>query len=138
MRVEVVSRAAAGDVLAEADRLCQVLINLIANAIKYNSSPFPVVQIRSWRGAGQSWIEISDNGPGIPKAYRKNIFEKFVRAGNNEWGTKSGSGLGLGLNISHKIVQKMGGKLELIDGKLSGACFRLTLPCHDDAGGAPR
>ena len=83
-------------------------------------------------------IEISDNGPGIPKAYRNNIFEKFVRAGNNEWGTKSGSGLGLGLNISHKIVQKMGGKLELIDGKLSGACFRLTLPCHGERRGAPR
>ena len=134
MRVEVISRAAAGEVLAEADRLSQVLINIIANAIKYNSSAVPVVQIRSWATRGQYMIEISDNGPGIPKAYRKNIFEKFVRAGNNEWGTKSGSGLGLGLNISHKIVQKMGGKLELIDGKLSGACFRLTLPCHDHAG----
>ena len=75
-------------------------------------------------GAGPVHDQISDNGPGIPKAYRNNIFEKFVRAGNNEWGTKSGSGLGLGLNISHKIVQKMGGKLELIDGKLVGRLFQ--------------
>lgn len=134
MRVEVVSRAAAGDVLGEPDRLCQVLINIIANAIKYNSSPVPVVQIRSWLGRGRYGIEISDNGPGIPEAYRKNIFEKFVRAGNDEWGTRSGSGLGLGLNISHKIVQKLGGTLELVDGSLPGACFRLTLPLCGDAG----
>ncbi|RUM99867.1 sodium:solute symporter [Pseudaminobacter arsenicus] len=130
IRFEVVSRARAGNVLGEADRLSQVLINIIANAIKYNNSPVPVVQIRSWIDEDHYRIEISDNGPGIPDAYRKNIFEKFVRAGSDGWGIKSGSGLGLGLNISYKIVQKLGGRLELVEGSLPGACFRLTLPLH--------
>ena len=135
IRFEVASRAEAGKVLGEPDRLCQVLINIIANAIKYNDSPDPVVRIRSWVDEGSYRVEISDNGPGIPQAYRKNIFEKFVRAGSEGWETKSGSGLGLGLNISHKIVQKLGGTLELVDCGMPGACFRLTLALHGGEGG---
>ncbi|MFU0504890.1 ATP-binding protein [Pseudaminobacter sp. NGMCC 1.201702] len=131
MKVEMVSRAKVGSVLADADRLCQVLINIIANAIKYNDSPEPIVQIRSVATRGRYMIEISDNGSGIPHEDRKNIFEKFVR-GSQNGSRKSDSGLGLGLNISHKIVQRLGGKLELIDGRLPGACFRLTLPLRGE------
>ena len=72
-------------------------------------------------------MEICDNGPGIPKQYRKNIFDKFVRA-NPDDASSPTSGLGLGLNISYNIIKKLNGRLELVDGRLSGACFRITLP----------
>jgi signal transduction histidine kinase len=71
-------------------------------------------------------VDISDNGSGIPPLFRKKIFDKFVRAEPD--GTPDSQGLGLGLNISHKIVGKLNGRLELTAGALPGACFRIVLP----------
>lgn len=73
-------------------------------------------------------VEVCDNGPGIPKQYRKNIFDKFVRANPADDVSGPTSGLGLGLNISYNIVKRLNGKLELVDGRLPGACFRISLP----------
>ncbi len=119
-------RPARAIVLADAGRLSQVFINIISNAISYNDSAEPRVNISS-RIAGDMYIvEISDNGPGIPHHYRSSIFEKFIRA---EPGTATGSrGLGLGLNISRSIVAKFDGSIELTRGVLPGACFRVALP----------
>ncbi len=127
VKVESVSRAKKGPVFANADRLSQVFINIIANAIAHNDQPQPRVEISSWTTKETYVVEICDNGPGIPKQYRKNIFDKFVRA-NPDDASSPTSGLGLGLNISYNIVKKLNGRLELVDGRLSGACFRITLP----------
>jgi len=78
-------------------------------------------------------VDISDNGSGIPEEFRRNIFDKFVRAGRMEHSSIATRGLGLGLNISHKIVEKMNGSLELAHGPLPGACFRITLPLRREA-----
>ena len=126
MKVESLSRSEAVLVSANADRLCQVFINIIANAISHNDTANPRVQIMSRVTEDSYVVEICDNGSGIPEEYRKNIFEKFVRAGRMEKGATTG--LGLGLNISYKIVTRLNGILELVDGPLPGACFRLTLP----------
>jgi Na+/proline symporter/signal transduction histidine kinase len=125
MRVEFAARARNSVVLADADRLCQVLINIISNATKYNDAADPLMRIRSFTRRGKYVLEISDNGSGIAPDARENIFEKFARGTHT---TATGPGLGLGLNISRKIVARMGGSLELVDGELPGACFRLTLP----------
>ena len=71
-------------------------------------------------------VEVADNGPGIAEEFRSTIFEKFVRAGV---ATNSGLlGLGLGLNISHTIITKLGGRIDVVEGPLPGACFRISLP----------
>ncbi|KKB13116.1 sodium:solute symporter [Devosia geojensis] len=125
MEVRFASRAEAATVAADPDRLGQVLINLISNAIKYNSAEAPEVTVSSRVENGEYCIEVSDNGPGIAKADYSKIFEKFYR------GRQAGpdqSGAGLGLAISRQIVARMNGTLELVDGTKRGACFRVTLP----------
>lgn len=131
--VESGSRARSGQVFANADRLSQVFINIIANAISHNDAAEPRVLITSWTTEETYVVEICDNGPGIPKEYRKNIFDKFVRASPATDVSTPTSGLGLGLNISYNIVRRMSGTLELVGGRLPGACFRIKLPLRVSA-----
>lgn len=107
-----------------------MLINIISNAVKYNSAAEPVIRVGSSIADGRYRIDIADNGPGIAPERRTRIFEKFVRGHQDglEPTTGAGRGLGLGLNISRIIVGKMGGALDLVDGPLPGACFRLSFP----------
>ena len=109
----------------EADRLCQVLINLISNAINYNDASDPVVEISSRVSRGNYVIDIADNGPGILKEQREMIFKKFTRGEQSP--TRSTSGTGLGLAISRQIITRMNGKLDLISRAGRGARFRITL-----------
>jgi signal transduction histidine kinase len=128
-----VDKGADGAVVdADADRLNQVLINLISNAIKYNDAPEPVVEVRSRRSRRHYIVEVSDNGPGIARDERVLVFEKFARGGV---GAAATPGAGLGLAISRQIVGHMNGKLELLPTRGRGACFRITLPLS--AGVAP-
>lgn len=115
-------------VAGDSDRLCQVFINIIANAIAHNRDPEPRVHVRSRVTATEYQVEIMDNGAGIAPEFRATIFDKFVRIG--EAGNTGGAfpGLGLGLNISHTIVRKLQGRIELVEGALPGACFRISLP----------
>jgi Na+/proline symporter/nitrogen-specific signal transduction histidine kinase len=118
-------QAARALVEGDADRLCQVFINILSNAVKYNNAPSPLIRVSSHIRAGQHVIEIADNGPGIAPAERKLIFEKFSR-GQQAMADQSGAGLGLA--ISRQIVKRMNGTLELVQGPLPGACFRIRLP----------
>lgn len=125
--VRLVARreATQSGVLGDENRLAQVLINLISNAIKYNSAAAPVVEVRSWTETGRYLIEVSDNGPGIAAADAARIFEKFYRGASSEGTSQAGAGLGLA--ISREIVARMDGTLELIPAR-AGATFRLSLP----------
>src|SRR5690606_34902742 len=119
-------RAETAPVLADPDRLGQVLINLISNAIKYNGATAPKVTVRS-RIEGRNYvIEVADNGVGIPDEERPRIFDKFYRGRQGEAATYAGAGLGL--PISREIVTRMKGRLELVPGVEHGACFRVMLP----------
>lgn len=126
MDIEVGERAAPLQVNAEPDRLAQVLINLISNAIKYNDAGKPVVRVRSWVARNKYHIEVSDNGPGIAPGDERRIFEKFTR-GTQRTG-KPEAGAGLGLAISREIIVRMNGTLELVPSQGEGARFRVTLP----------
>ncbi|PVH28103.1 sensor histidine kinase [Pararhodobacter oceanensis] len=119
-------------ILGDPDRLCQVFINIIANAIAHNDAKAPVVQVLSRVEGGKYVVDIADNGKGISAEYHSNIFDKFMRVQPSDAGAAVPSGLGLGLNISYTIIQKMNGRLELVDGPLEGACFRITLPLSED------
>lgn len=125
MRVDHGERAGRTMVEGDPDRLCQVFINLISNAVKYNDAAEPVVRISSALKSGNFVAEIADNGPGIGKAERKLIFEKFSRG---QGGAFDQTGAGLGLAISRQIVKRMNGTLDLAPSALPGACFRLRLP----------
>jgi signal transduction histidine kinase len=125
VQLETGSRAGAITVAADADRLCQVFINLLINAIRYNDAPAPVLRVQSSILAGSYAVEIADNGPGVPTEERKLIFEKFSRGKRSPADTR---GAGLGLAISRQLVERMNGTLELVEGPLCGACFRVQLP----------
>ncbi len=111
---------------AEPDRLAQVYINLITNAIKYNDAKKPVVTISSRIEKKDYIVEIKDNGSGVEPEDSELIFEKFSR-GKRGKGFDDG-GLGLGLAISREIIDKLNGRLELVATNNKGACFRVTIP----------
>ncbi|WP_084650044.1 ATP-binding protein [Stappia stellulata] len=104
-------------------RVEQVLVNLLRNAIDAClATPDPRVEARAWRQDDQVLIEIADNGAGIPEDLRERIFEPF-------FSTKpAASGLGLGLAISARIVDDLGGTLAIHDSDSGGAAFVLSLP----------
>lgn len=119
-------RAEGATVSADPDRLSQVLINLISNAIKYNNAKNPQVTIRSHVKEESYIVEVADNGHGIPEEERPRIFDKFYRGRLGE--AASYAGAGLGLPISREIVARMHGSLDLVSAEGEGACFRVTLP----------
>ncbi|SDT90345.1 ATP-binding protein [Stappia sp. ES.058] len=104
-------------------RVEQVLVNLLRNAIDAcHLAPAPCVEARAWTQDGHILIEIADNGAGIPEDLRERIFEPF-------FSTKpAASGLGLGLAISARIVDDLGGTLKIHDSVSGGAAFVLSLP----------
>jgi len=109
---------------AEADRLVQVFVNLINNAIKYGATGGGAIEIESAFTDGHYRLTVADSGPGIPERDRERVFEKFVRGAQPET-----SGAGLGLPISREIIRQFSGDLVLLDGpKGVGAVFQVTLP----------
>ncbi len=119
-------KASNDNINAEPDRLAQVYINIITNAIKYNDAKNPIITISSMSKAGFYIVDIADNGSGIAKQDTEIIFEKFSRGRRTKGGDDGG--LGLGLAISREIIDKMSGSLELIETNNSGACFRVKIP----------
>ncbi|MGE0797637.1 MAG: ATP-binding protein [Lautropia sp.] len=126
------TRAQGVAVCTEADRLSQVFINLIANAIKYNTSHAPWVRVSSRIRDGHYEVLIEDNGPGIRADERELIFSEFRRGWAHT--QTSAPGAGLGLAISRRIMHRLGGELSLDSGPDHGAVFRVTLPLADAAG----
>ncbi len=115
-------QARSARVHGDPDKLAQVFINLISNAIKYNTSAEPVVMISSMQRTGLYEMRVADNGPGIPEGERERIFEKFVRGR-----APRQVGAGLGLAISRQIVERFEGSLLLATSKLGGAEFIVRL-----------
>ncbi|WP_347138419.1 ATP-binding protein [Paracoccus sp. SSK6] len=111
-------------IVTDADRLLQVLINVISNARKYCDAEPPLLTIRvrrSLRGAAQ--IDIIDNGSGIEAARQALIFEKFARLND----PARAGGAGLGLAICREIMANLGGEITYLPGQ-GGAAFRIVLP----------
>ena len=105
------------------DRIQQVLVNLVDNAVKYGGTP---VHVRVETANGIVRLVVADSGPGIPHAEQTRIFEKFYRAGPEL--TRPSGGTGLGLYISRELVQRMGGRLDVESEPGAGAAFVVELP----------
>ena len=110
------------------DRIQQVLVNLLDNALKYGGDP---VTVRVEPANGFVRLVVADSGPGIPYVEQSRIFEKFYRAGPEL--TRTTGGTGLGLYISRELVKRMGGTLRVRSEPGSGASFVVELPSaeHD-------
>jgi len=107
----------------DADRLTQVLINLVSNARKYCEADHPEIRISVRQKAGRVIVDVADNGKGIPKDAQSTIFEKFTRLP----GESRAKGAGLGLAICREIVVNLGGTIGYLPGQ-GGAAFRVSLP----------
>ena len=114
-------------VTADHDRVRQVLVNLIGNAVKFTPQDGSVtVTTRERVDDGRSWGEVwvTDTGPGIAEAEQAAIFEPYYRSE----GTAQAPGVGLGLAISHALVRQMGGELALESEVGIGSSFIVRLP----------
>jgi PAS domain S-box-containing protein len=114
----------------DADRISQVLVNLVGNAIRYCDQGSVRVQTR--RRACDVLIEVEDTGPGIPQESLKKIFDAFVQLSSGP--QRRTGGTGLGLAISKKIVELHGGQLWAESELGKGSKFLFTLPDKKPAG----
>ena len=104
-------------------KLSQVFINLLGNAVKFTDKGAVTLKVTALP-ENQYRFEVLDTGPGISQEDQKAIFEAFTQA---EAGRREG-GTGLGLSISQKLIELMGGKLELDSAPGRGSCFFFTVP----------
>jgi signal transduction histidine kinase len=126
VEVEVDLPADLPRVVVPADRLQQVLLNLIVNAAEAMAGQ-GTIHVRSVDPAPEGFVtlEVEDEGPGIDPRAGSNIYEPFFT-------TKDvGAGTGLGLAVSLRLVEKMGGKLRHLRDREGGAVFHLSLPTED-------
>ena len=108
------------------DRLIQVIVNLVSNAVKFCDKANGRVAIRASAEAGYLRVDIEDNGIGIAPADQGKIFERFQQAGDTL--TDKPKGTGLGLPISRQILQRFGGELWVESELGKGATFSFRIP----------
>jgi signal transduction histidine kinase len=126
--------AGSGDIVVTADRarVRQVLINLLGNAVKFTPDEGSITVATSELSvSGVPWgaIRVTDTGPGIAPAEQAAVFEPYYRSE----GTALIPGVGLGLAISHALVQQMGGELDLESEVGVGSSFTIRLPALSDS-----
>ena len=120
-----IDRDMPAEVYSDAQRLHQILINLVSNAIKFTDQGYVNVDISRFDDAHWS-IQVSDTGAGIPKNAREYIFAPFHRVDNSA--TRKHKGAGLGLSIVKQLVNMMGGDVT-VDGRVDqGSVFTVVLP----------
>lgn len=116
-------------VIADRDKLVQVMLNLLSNAVKFVAPNVGRILVAMDVMQGEVRVSVDDNGPGIRGEDRELIFEKFRQGvGNEDMLTRKPQGTGLGLSISRQIVEHFGGSMWVKEGMDGGACFICTLP----------
>ncbi|WP_109283217.1 HAMP domain-containing sensor histidine kinase [Streptomyces orinoci] len=113
---------------ADAERLHQVVANLVENAVRH-SPPHGRVTVRARQGEtpGSLALEVLDEGPGIPEAERHRVFERFNRGGADHQGPGGDGGTGLGLAIARWAVDLHGGSIGVAE-SARGCRIKVTLP----------
>jgi PAS domain S-box-containing protein len=119
--------AGAVPVMADAERIAQVLTNYLSNALKYSERDRPVTVGLSVDGAtARVWVR--DQGPGLAQDDQERIWEQFYQVEEIEHRDGSSVGLGLGLYISRNIVERHGGQVGVESSRGAGATFWFALP----------
>ena len=113
-------------VMADRSLLKQALLNLLDNAIKYSPENSKIIVTADIAENNSAFIEVVDNGPGIPKEHLEKIFERFYRVDKGRSREMGGSGLGLA--IAKWAVTAQGGKLTVENKTGKGSSFKIILP----------
>ena len=129
-RIRVVAGPAPPVVLADQDRVERILINLLANALKY-SPPETEVVVTFEPCEGEVVTTISDSGPGIPPEDKAYLFQRFRRVGQH---SERLDGLGLGLYTARGLVEAHGGRIWVESDPDKGSNFRFSLPVTPRSG----
>jgi signal transduction histidine kinase len=114
-------------VLVDGDKMRQVLLNILHNAceaVDVGGRIIIALSLLKGRRGRKVRILISDNGPGIPKRDKENIFEPFY--------TTKSTGIGLGLANARKIIEQHKGTIRIVENEESGACFSILIPCEEE------
>jgi histidine kinase len=115
-------------VVADADRVVQILINLMSNALRH-TPPTGRVTVGAGIAGGEVVFEVADTGEGLPPEHLPHVFERFYRVDNSRSRDEAGGGSGVGLAISKALVEAMEGRLWAeSEGVGEGAIFRFALP----------
>ncbi|WP_312236645.1 response regulator [Stenotrophomonas sp.] len=135
LALEIVSEAGApAQLVADSQRLQQILKNLLANALKFTEHGSVTLKVRS-AGAGRVQFAVSDTGIGIPEEQTAVIFEAFRQADGST--RRRYGGTGLGLSISRDLAARMGGSIRVSSEPGRGSCFTLELPLLASGGATP-
>jgi len=134
-RVQLALADTAIEVACDPTRVIQVLGNLIGNALKY-SSPGTPVQVVLGRDEKDAYVDVVDEGRGIPADQLERVFDKFHRVEDSMRMTTGGTGLGL--YIARQLATAMGGSVTCTSSLGVGSVFRLTLPRAREPVPAPR
>jgi two-component system, NtrC family, sensor kinase len=118
--------------LGDEQRLTQVLLNLVGNAIKFTDRG--EVRVTAKAISGHFAVNVADTGPGIPEHERTRVFEQFHQIDSSNTRVKGGTGLGLA--IAREIVEMHGGRIWVESTLGQGSTFRMELPVRAAATGA--
>jgi PAS domain S-box-containing protein len=125
VELKIVENDGSAVALADEDKLRQVLVNLIDNAVKYSPEGGEVT-VELGSAPGLVTLTVRDGGLGIPPGEHERIFEKFYRLDPGQ--TRGVGGSGLGLYISRELVSRMGGRMSVRSKPGEGASFTVELP----------
>jgi Na+/proline symporter/signal transduction histidine kinase len=113
-------------IVADRDRLMQVMLNLLSNAAKFCGTTDARVEVKLANDGSSLRVDVTDNGIGISTADQQVIFEKFRQVGDTM--TQKPQGTGLGLAISRQIISHFGGRLWVTSQLGAGSTFSFTIP----------
>jgi two-component system phosphate regulon sensor histidine kinase PhoR len=116
-----------GNLMVNADRLhlLSVVFNLLDNALKYSNEK-PEIKISLDEKDNAVEMRVSDNGIGIPTAYREKVFEKFFRVPQGN--VHNAKGYGLGLSYAAEVIRKHNGSIEVSENENNGTVFTIRIP----------
>lgn len=122
--IQLQSQLAPVQVLADRERILQVIYNLLENALRHTDQG--AITLSTRQEPGWAVLEVADTGPGIPEADLPYIFERFYRADPAR--SRETGGSGLGLTIVKALIEAHGGKVSVANGVKGGAIFSIRLP----------
>ena len=118
-------------IMGDRGRIEQVMLNILSNAVKYTPDGGHI-RVTAGDAGDKVWMEVADDGIGIPEKDRGRIFERFYRVDKAR--SRESGGTGLGLSIATEIVQRHNGTLSIVDRPGPGTTVRLELPVQQAEG----
>lgn len=130
VRIRLDTESGDAEVIADPDRLSQVITNLLSNAVKFSPAGEEVLVVVEKVGEIVR-VSVQDRGSGVPVDFRPHVFEKFAQS--DATNSRQMGGTGLGLSIVKQIVERLGGEVDFADAPGGGTIFCVELPSRSGA-----